>query len=117
MKTKNQIELTASVVARRNRTMRMAYSVTRRTREVSIRMAMGANRSQVRNLFFRHGVRLIVNGLILGVVLAITAGHSIESLLFGVAPADPLAFAAVVVTLGVVGGPRLLAARPPCGAN
>jgi len=104
MKTKNQIELTASVVARRNRTMRMAYSVTRRTREVSIRMAMGANRSQVRNLFFRQGVRLIVNGLILGVVLAITAGHYIKSLLFGVAPADPWAFGAVVLTLGAVGG-------------
>ena len=82
----------------------LAYSVTRRTREVGIRMAMGASRSQVRNLFFRQGVRLIVNGLILGVVLSITAGHYIESLLFGVAPADPWAFGAVALTLGTVGG-------------
>src|SRR5207244_6885673 len=82
----------------------LAYSVTRRTREIGIRMAMGASRSQVRNLFFRHGVRLIVNGLILGVILAITAGHYIESLLFGVAPADPWIFGAVALTLGTVGG-------------
>jgi len=84
--------------------MRMAYSVTRRTREVGIRMAMGANRVQVRSLFFRHGVRLIVNGLTLGVILAVTAGQYIGSLLFGVAPADPWIFAAVVLTLGAVGG-------------
>src|SRR5437773_743393 len=51
-----------------------------------------------------RGLRLIVNGLIVGVVLAITAGHYIESLLFGVAPADPWAFGAVVLTLGAVGG-------------
>src|SRR2546429_546551 len=82
----------------------LAYSVTRRTREVGIRMAMGASRRQVRGLFFRHGVRLIVNGLILGVILAITAGHYIESLVFGVAPADPLALATVALALGAVGG-------------
>ncbi len=82
----------------------LAHSVARRTREVGIRMAMGADRSRVRNLFIRQGVRSIVNGLILGIVAAITAGHYIESLLFGVAPADPWAFAAVVLTLGVAGG-------------
>ena len=82
----------------------LAYSVTRRTREVGIRMAMGASRSQVRNLFFRQGGRLIVNGLILGIVAAITAGQYIKSLLFGVAPADPWTFAAVALVLGVVGG-------------
>jgi putative ABC transport system permease protein len=82
----------------------VAYSVARRTREVGVRMAMGASRGQVRSLFFRQGVRLIVNGLILGIVFAISAGQYVRSLLFGVAPADPWAIAAVVVTLGFVGG-------------
>ena len=82
----------------------LAYSVTRRTREVGIRMAVGASRNQVRSLFLRRGVRLIVNGLILGIVLAISAGEYVRSLLFGVAPADPWALATVVVILGVVGG-------------
>ena len=49
-------------------------------------------------------MRLIVNGLILGIVLAISAGEYIRSLLFGVAPADPWALATVVVILGVAGG-------------
>jgi len=76
----------------------LAYSVTRRTREVGIRMAVGASRNQVRSLFLRRGLRLI------GIVLAISAGEYIRSLLFGVAPADPWTLATVVVTLGVVGG-------------
>ena len=82
----------------------LAYAVARRTREVGIRMAMGASRSRIRGLFFRHGVRLVANGLVLGIAAAITAGVYMESLLYGVKPTDPWAFAAVVLTLGVVGG-------------
>ena len=82
----------------------MAYSVVRRTREIGIRMAMGAGRSQIRNLFVGHGARLIANGIGLGVALAITAGHYMQSLLFGVSPADPLAFASILLTLGVAAG-------------
>jgi len=81
----------------------LAYAVARRTREVGIRMALGASRSRIRGLFFRHGVRLVANGLVLGIAAAITAGVYMESLLYGVKPTDPWAFAAVVLTLGVVG--------------
>jgi putative ABC transport system permease protein len=82
----------------------MAYSVVRRTREIGIRMAMGAGRSQIHNLFVGHGARLIANGIGLGVVLAITAAHYIQSLLFGVSPADLWAFAGILLTLGVAAG-------------
>ncbi|PYK97115.1 MAG: hypothetical protein DME19_17420, partial [Verrucomicrobia bacterium] len=82
----------------------LAYAVARRTREVGIRMALGAGRSQIRGVFLRHGVRLVANGLVLGIAAAITAGVYMESLLYGVKPTDPWAFAAVVLTLGAVGG-------------
>lgn len=80
----------------------LAYAVARRTREVGIRMAMGAGRSQIRGLFLRHGVRLVANGLILGIAAAIAAGIYTESLLYGVKPTDPWAFIAVGVLLAVV---------------
>src|SRR5439155_13131850 len=82
----------------------LAYAVTRRTQEVGIRMAMGAGRNRIRGLFFRHGVRLVANGLVLGIAAAITAGVYMESLLDGVKPTDRWRFAAVVLTHGVVGG-------------
>ena len=82
----------------------MACTVVRRTKEVGIRMAMGAGRTQVRDLFFRHGARLIVNGMLLGMVVAITLGHCLESLLFGVTPSDPWAFAGILLVLGIAGG-------------
>lgn len=82
----------------------LAYSVARRTREVGIRMAVGADRGRIRSLFMRRGVRLIVNGLVLGIVGAITAGQYIRSLLYKVEPVDPWSLAAVVLILGTVGG-------------
>jgi putative ABC transport system permease protein len=78
--------------------------VARRTREVGIRMALGAGRSQMGGLFLRHGARLVANGLVLGIAAAIAAGIYMESLLYGVKPTDPWAFALVVLTLGAVGG-------------
>ena|SRR5438105_3729443 len=60
--------------------------------------------ARFRNLFLRHGVRLIVNGMVLGVVVAITAGQYMESLLFGVTPTDPWAFAGIVLILAVAAG-------------
>ncbi len=80
----------------------MAYAVTRRTREVGIRMAMGAQRAQVRGLFVRHGARLIVNGIVLGNAAAITVGIYMESVLYGVKPTDPWVFMAVGMLLAAV---------------
>ncbi|HVR35506.1 MAG TPA: ADOP family duplicated permease [Methylomirabilota bacterium] len=82
----------------------LAYALSRRKREVGIRMAMGAGRKQIRNLFLRRGMRLVANGVVLGVVAAVTAAHYIKSLLYGVEPADPWAMVAVVLLLGIAAG-------------
>jgi predicted permease len=77
----------------------MAYAVVRRTREVGIRMAVGAQRNQIRNLFIRRGMRLTINGTVLGLIAAFTGARYIESLLFQVKPDDPWSFAGAIVIL------------------
>jgi ABC-type antimicrobial peptide transport system permease subunit len=78
----------------------LAYAVVRRTREVGIRMAIGAQRAQVRNLFLRRGFRLVLNGTVLGVVAAYTGARYLESLLFQVSASDPRSFVGALVVLG-----------------
>lgn len=82
----------------------LAYSVALRTREVGIRMAVGADRERIRSLFIRRGVRLIANGLVLGIVATISVGPYFRSLLFGVNPVDPWCLVSVIFLLGIVGG-------------
>jgi ABC-type antimicrobial peptide transport system permease subunit len=68
----------------------MAYSVTRRTREIGIRMALGADRQGVVRLFLREALRLGVTGLLLGALPAIGVTYLLSSLLVGVSVADPV---------------------------
>jgi putative ABC transport system permease protein len=82
----------------------MAYAVVCRTREVGIRMALGADRTQIQRQFLLQGVRLTVNGLALGVVVALLAARYLESLLFGVSAADPWAFTGILLILGLAVG-------------
>jgi ABC-type antimicrobial peptide transport system permease subunit len=82
----------------------LAFAVVCRTREAGIRMALGANRSQIRKLFLRQGMRLTANGLGLGTVVALALARYLESQLFGVSAADPWAFAGVLVSLGAAAG-------------
>jgi ABC-type antimicrobial peptide transport system permease subunit len=77
----------------------MAYSVTRRTREIGIRMALGATRVAVSWLILREVVVLAVIGLVVGLPIAYVLGRVFESLLFGVKAADPLVFVAAGVLL------------------
>jgi predicted permease len=70
-----------------------------RAREMGIRVALGAPLARVRWLVVGHGMRLAVTGLIIGGVVALFATRALTSLLFGVAPHDPLAFGGVVVVL------------------
>jgi putative ABC transport system permease protein len=72
----------------------VAYSVSRRTREVGIRMALGAQRREILRTMAARGGRLAMAGLVIGGVLATAAGSLLESMLYGVSAVDAIAFAA-----------------------
>jgi predicted permease len=78
-----------------------AQSVARRTREVGIRMALGADDRRVTRLILRRLAIVSALGTAMGVAASLVAGRVIESLLFGVTARDPLAFALALVTLSV----------------
>ena len=77
----------------------ISYSVGRRTREIGVRMALGAQRRNVLGLVLGQGARLAGLGIAIGLVAAIGVTRLMASLLFGVAPRDPLTFFAVPVLL------------------
>ncbi len=77
----------------------IAYSVVQRTREIGIRMALGADRTDVLRLVLRQGVRIGVLGLLAGTVAAYLATRALSSMLFGVDPHDPETFIAVATSL------------------
>lgn len=82
-----------------------AYSVARRTREIGIRMALGARRSAVQNMILREGAAMLAAGLVLGLLLAFATGKLVSSLLYGVSALDPVAFTVaplVLVTAGLL---------------
>jgi putative ABC transport system permease protein len=76
--------------------------VTRRTHELGVRMALGAPRRHVVALMLTMGGRLVLVGLAIGVAASLATARLLRSQLFGVQPADPLAYAAVAVLLGLV---------------
>ena len=80
----------------------LSLSVGSRRREIAIRIAVGAQRLDVLGLIFRQGFKLIAGGLILGTAAALALAQVIRALLFGVAPADPVTFAAVATLFTVV---------------
>jgi ABC-type antimicrobial peptide transport system permease subunit len=77
----------------------MAYAVAQRSREIGIRMALGAQAADVRSLVVNQAVRLGAAGLALGIAGALAATRVLDSLLFGVSASDPLTFAAVSAAL------------------
>jgi putative ABC transport system permease protein len=80
----------------------MAYSVEQRTHEIGIRVALGAQADQVRNMVVFQGMRLAVVGILVGVAAAFGLARFIASFLFGVTTWDPLAFIGVPLLLGAV---------------
>jgi putative ABC transport system permease protein len=80
----------------------IAYGVSQRTREVGIRIAMGAGRLEVLGLFLAQGARLAAIGLAAGIVGALALTRLLSKLLFDITPTDPLTFFAVTVLLGFV---------------
>jgi len=81
----------------------LAYGVGRRTQEFAVRLALGANASDVLRGVLGEGARLTVVGLALGLAGALLATRALSRLLFGVAPTDPVTFAAVAAILLAVG--------------
>jgi len=81
----------------------MAYSVTQRTREIGIRMALGAQRWDVVRMVLKHAVTLVSFGIGVGLVAAFVVTHLLTSLLFGVSAIDPVTFAGASLLLVIVG--------------
>ena len=78
----------------------IAYSVSQRTREIGIRMALGAQTRTLTGMFVRHGLRLTAVGVVFGIVASIVVMRLMSSLLFNVSPLDPFTY--VVVCAGLV---------------
>jgi predicted permease len=81
----------------------LSYEVARRTREIGIRMALGAPRREVLRLFVARGLALVAAGGAIGVAAAIGITRYLESLLYGVRPTDPWTLGAAIVALAAVG--------------
>jgi putative ABC transport system permease protein len=80
----------------------VAHSVSQRTHEVGVRLALGATRSEVLRLFLRQGLVPIVAGLVIGAIGAAALSRYIEDLLFGVTPNDQMTLWTVTALLFVV---------------
>jgi putative ABC transport system permease protein len=77
----------------------MAYSVTQRTNEIGIRMALGAEQNDVVKMVIVQGMRLAIAGLAIGLVGSLGFGRLLASMLYGVSPTDLLTFALMSVAL------------------
>ena len=80
----------------------LSYSVSQRSHEIGIRMALGAGRQDVLGLVVGQGMKLTLAGVALGLVAALATMHLLGSLLYGVTANDPVTFAAVMLTLTAV---------------
>ncbi|HYA24426.1 MAG TPA: ABC transporter permease [Terriglobales bacterium] len=80
----------------------MSYTVAGRTREIGVRMALGAARSDVVQLILREGMALVAAGLAIGIPLSLVSTRLLHSFLFGLKATDPLSLITVIVLLGMV---------------
>ncbi|MGH7583880.1 MAG: ABC transporter permease, partial [Gemmatimonadales bacterium] len=80
----------------------VSYTVSQRTREIGVRMALGAEQSSVLGMVVRDGMRLVAFGIAIGMVLAVAMTRLMSRFLFGVSPLDPLVFAVIPLGLALV---------------
>ena len=90
----------------------LAYRVSRRSAEIGVRMALGAQRSQVVWMVLRGSLLLCAAGVVLGLPLAVAAGKALESSLYGMKPLDVVSYAFAIVGVAIV---ALLASAVPAG--
>jgi len=88
----------------------MAYTVTQRTREIGIRMALGAQQTQMLRMVLRQSMTLVIIGIIIGFLVALGVTRVMATLLYGVGANDPSIYVAVITLLG---GAALLASYVP----
>ncbi len=88
----------------------LAYSVSERTREIGVRVALGAEPSRIVSLVIAAGARMVVGGAIIGIAGALALSGFLKSMLFGIGPRDPVTF--VLVPL-ILAGVALIAAYLP----
>ena len=88
----------------------LAYAVSRRTREIGVRLAFGAQPHSVLRMILGDALKLVATALVVGVPMAVAAGYSLRAFLFGVSPLDP---AAIVAACALLAGVALLAAYVP----
>ena len=88
----------------------IAYTVSQRTKEIGIRIALGASSATVSRLVLEDGFRLAALGLAIGVSIAVASTRALSSLLYNVRPADPPTYAAIAV---LVAGVALAASYVP----
>ena len=80
----------------------LSYSVTQRSREIGLRMALGASASSVIRMIVGRGLALTGAGLVIGLVAAWFATRALKNLLYGVAATDPITFASVASLLAII---------------
>jgi ABC-type antimicrobial peptide transport system permease subunit len=80
----------------------MSYNVTRRTNEIGIRMALGAQRRDVLRLVMKESMLLVLIGVIIGLAAAVATGRLITTMLFGLSPADPRTILLAIVIMAAV---------------
>jgi ABC-type antimicrobial peptide transport system permease subunit len=80
----------------------ISYTAAQRTREIGVRMALGAQVADVRTMFLRHGLWLTTAGIAIGIGVALVLTRVMSAFLFGVGPTDPLTYAAVSTALAAM---------------
>jgi putative ABC transport system permease protein len=81
----------------------MAYSVSRRTREIGVRLALGAKRSTVVRMILRDAAVLLLTGVAIGVGASLLSGSVLKTVLYGVEPRDPLVLSIVCISIALTG--------------
>jgi predicted permease len=82
----------------------MSYAVTRRTKEIAIRLALGAESGRVLRTILREYLFIVSLGVLFGLVIVVSGGQLVKTFLFGLAPYDPLVLGGAILLMGIVAG-------------